>query len=74
LRLNPLDDNTLVEIKVSRKGGEIVYKVDCAKNVKNEELAHYLDEIIEGICSWKPQVCEETVETIIGTIKEQKKM
>jgi hypothetical protein len=69
-----LDDNTLVEIKVSRKGDEIVYKVDCAKNVKNEELAHYLDEIIEGICSWKPQVCEETVETIIGTIKEQKKM
>jgi hypothetical protein len=68
-----LDDNTLVEIKVSRKGGEIIYKVDCAKNVKSEELAHYLDEIIEGICNWKPQVCEETVETIIGTIIEQKK-
>ncbi len=68
-----MDDNTLVEIKVSRKGGEIIYKVDCAKNVKSEELAHYLDEIIEGICNWKPQVCEETVETIIGTIIEQKK-
>ena len=68
-----MDDNTLVEIKVSRKGGEITYKVDCAKNVKSEELAHYLDEIIEGICNWKPQVCEETVETIIGTIIEQKK-
>lgn len=68
-----MDDNTLVEIKVSRKGGEIIYKVDCAKNVKSEELAHYLDEIIEGICNWKPQVCDETVETIIGTIIEQKK-
>jgi len=68
-----LDDNTLVEIKVSRKGDEIVYKVDCAKYVKSEELAHYLDEIIEGICTWKPQVCEETVETIMGTIKVKKK-
>lgn len=68
-----MDNNTLVEIKVSRKGEEIVYKVDCAKGVKSEELAHYLDEVIEGICSWKPEVCEETVETIIGTIKEQKK-
>jgi hypothetical protein len=68
-----LDHNTLVEIKVSRKGNEIVYKVDCAKEVKSEELAHYLDEIIEGICTWKPQVCEETVESIIGTIKVEKK-
>jgi hypothetical protein len=68
-----LDTNTLVEIKVSRKGSEIVYKVDCAKEVKSEELAHYLDEIIEGICTWKPQVCEETVESIIGTIKVEKK-
>jgi hypothetical protein len=69
-----LDDTTLVEIKVSRKGNEIVYKVDCAKEIKSEELAHYLDEIIEGICTWKPQVCQETVETIVGTIKpEQKK-
>jgi hypothetical protein len=65
-----MDENVLVSITVRRKEGEIVYKVDCAKDVKNEELAHYLDEIIEGICAWKPEVCEETVQSIIGTIKE----
>jgi hypothetical protein len=65
-----MDENVLVTITVSRKKEEIVYKVDCAKEVKSEELAHYLDEIIEGICTWKPEVCEETVQTIIGVIKE----
>ncbi len=65
-----MDENVLVAITVSRKRGEIVYKVDCAKDVKSEELAHYLDEIIEGVCTWKPDVCEETVQSIIGTIKE----
>jgi hypothetical protein len=73
LRLKLLDENTLVEIKVSRKNGEIVYKVDCAKDVKNEELAHYLDVIIEGICAWKPEVCEENVGSISGKISEKKK-
>ncbi len=65
-----MDENVLVNIIVSRKKDEIVYKVDCAKDVKSEELAHYLDEIIEGICTWKPEVCEETVQTIVGTIRE----
>jgi hypothetical protein len=68
-----MDANTIVSITVSRKAGEIVYKVDCTKDVKSEELAHYLDEIIEGICTWKPEVCEETVQSIIGTIKVQEK-
>jgi len=66
-------EEILVAIKVSRRDGEIVYKVDCAKDVKSDELAHYLDEIIEGICTWKPDVCEETVQSIIGTIKESKR-
>ena len=65
-----MDANTLVSITVSRKGSEVVYKVDCANDIKSEELAHYLDEIIEGICTWKPEVCEETVQTIVGTIKQ----
>jgi hypothetical protein len=42
--------------------------------VSSDELAHYLDEIIEGICTWKPEVCEETVKTIIGTIKIKEKI
>jgi hypothetical protein len=67
-----MNENVLVTITVSRKKNEIVYKVDCTKEVKSEELAHYLDEIIEGICTWKPEVCEETVQTIIGVIKEPK--
>ena len=67
-----MDENVLVTITVSRNKDEIVYKVDCAKEVKSEELTHYLDEIIEGICTWKPEVCEETVQTIIGVIREPK--
>jgi hypothetical protein len=66
-------DNELVQITVSRNNGKIGYKVDCAKGVLSEELAHYLDEIIEGICTWKPEVCEEVVQTICGTIPEIKK-
>ena len=70
LEAKAMDADTLVSITVSRKGDEVIYKVDCAKNVKSEELAHYLDEILEGICTWKPEVCEETVQSIIGTIPE----
>jgi hypothetical protein len=62
-------EQVLVVITVSRKRDEIFYKVDCAKEIKSEELAHYLDEIIEGICTWKPEVCTETVQSIVGTIK-----
>jgi len=68
-----MNENVLVTITVSRKKEEIVYKVDCAKEVKSEELAHYLDEIIEGICTWKPEVCEQTVQTIVGVIREPKR-
>ena len=68
-----MKNNALVEITVSRNNGKIDYKVDCAKGVLSEELAHYLDEIIEGICTWKPELCEETVKNIIGSISEIKK-
>lgn len=68
-----VNEEKLVSINISRKNGEIRYKVDCSKSVSSDELAHYLDEIIEGICTWKPEVCEETVKTIIGTIKIDEK-
>jgi hypothetical protein len=61
----------LVVITVTREKGKINYKINCSNAVTSDELAYYLDEIIEGICSWKPGVCEETVQTIIGTIKEK---
>jgi hypothetical protein len=41
--------------------------------VSSQELAYYLDEIIESICTWKPEVCQETIETIIGAIKIKEK-
>jgi hypothetical protein len=67
-----MKENELVQISVSRINGKINYRVDCAKGVLSDELAHYLDEIIEGICTWKPGVCEEVVQTICGTIPEIK--
>jgi hypothetical protein len=66
-----LDNKELVRIIVNRKNGKIQYKVECSKEVTGVELAHYLDEIIEGICSWKPEVCQETMKTIIGAIEQK---
>jgi hypothetical protein len=66
-----LNEESLVAINISRRNGEIRYKVDCSKEVSSKDLAHFLDEIIEGICTWKPEVCEETMETIVGTIKNK---
>ena len=72
-KTSPQNEEVLVTVKVSRVGDKIAYKVDCAKDVKSDELAHYLDEIIEGICTWQPAVCEETVQTIVGTIDAPRK-
>ena len=62
----------MVAITVGRENGKIEYEVNCSKEVKSEELAYYLGEIIEGICTWKPEVCEETAQSYSGTIKEKK--
>jgi hypothetical protein len=67
-----MNENVLVAVTVSRDKGEIVYKVDCSSNITNEELEYYLKEIIEGICKWKPGVCEETVKSFRGTIRKRK--
>jgi len=67
-----MNDNVLVAATVSREKGEIVYKVDCSSNITNEELEYYLKEIIEGICKWKPGVCEETVKSFNGIIRKKK--
>jgi hypothetical protein len=64
--------NVLVSITASREKGEIVYKLDCASNLTNEELEYYLEEIIKGICSWKPSLCENNVRTLKGTIKKKR--
>jgi hypothetical protein len=67
-----MDDNVLVAITVSRNKEEIVYKVDCSSELMNEELEYYLEEIIEGICKWKPGVCEEKLHSFKGTIRKRK--
>ncbi len=68
-----MDKDALIEIKVKRVNDEIEFTVDCSKGVTSEELAHYLESIIEGICKWKPDVCEETLQTISGKIQQTKR-
>ena len=66
-----MNDSFLIEVTVSQKKGEIVYKVDCSSNLTNEELEYYLKEVIKGICNWKPGVCEEAVKNFKGTIRKK---
>ncbi len=65
-------EDVMVEVKVSRSQGELVYSVDCASDLTNDELEYYLEEIIKGICSWKPGVCEEHVKNFKGKISKRK--
>ena len=67
-----MEENVLVAITVSRNKEEIGYKVDCSSELMNEELEYYLEEIIEGICKWKPGVCEEKLHSFKGTIRKRK--
>ena len=67
------DDNILVAITASREKGEIVYSVDCASNITNEEFEYYLSEIVSGICKWKKGICEENLRSFKGKITKMKK-
>ena len=66
------DNDVLLSVTVSLKKDEIVYSVDRSSDLKNEELEYYLKEIIEGICTMKPGVCEETEQNFNGTIRKRK--
>ena len=66
-------ENIVVEIKVNRVKDELVYSVDCSSEITNEELEYYLEQIIKGICEWKPGVCTETVQSVKGIIKKKKR-
>ncbi len=68
-----VEDNVLVAITVSREKGEIVYRVDSSKDLTNEEFEYYLEELISGICKWKPSICADNVRNYKGTLKEKKK-
>ena len=67
-----MEDKVLLSVTVSREKNEIVYKVDRSSALTNDELEYYLKEIIEGICKWKPGVCEETAQNFKGTITKKK--
>jgi hypothetical protein len=66
-------DDVLVAITASREKDEIVYKVECSSELTNEEFEYYLGEIINGICKWKKDVCEDKVISFKGTPKERNK-
>lgn len=63
----------LVSITVSRDKEEIVYQVECASDLLNEEIEYYLEEIIKGLCTWKPAICKGDQNSIKGVIKKRKK-
>jgi hypothetical protein len=67
------EDNVLVAITASREKGEIVYRVESSSNLSNEEFEYYLSEIINGICKWKKDICEENVRSFKGPIKGKRK-
>ena len=67
-----MKDAVLVAVTVRRDKDEIVYKVDCSSDLPGEELEYYLKEVIEGICKWKPGVCEEAVQSFKGTVRKRK--
>ncbi len=64
------DNNVLVAITASREKDEIVYRVECASNISNEEFEYYLSEIVSGICKWKKGICEENLRSFEGKISE----
>jgi hypothetical protein len=66
-------DTVLVSITASREKDEIVYSLDCSSALTNEELEYYLEEIIKGICKWKPGICLNKTKNLKGTIRTKKK-
>ncbi|MDX1813343.1 MAG: hypothetical protein R3319_00975 [Candidatus Bathyarchaeia archaeon] len=66
-------NDVLVAITASREKGEIVYRVESASDLSDEELEYYIEEIINGICKWKKNICKEQVRSFKGKPKEKKK-
>ena len=69
-----VNDDVLVAITASRKKGEIVYRAECSSSLTNEEFEYYLEELIKGICKWKPGICEEKLRSFKGIIREKKSL
>ena len=65
-------DNILVAITASREKEEIVYRLECSSDLSKEEFEYYLGEIIKGLCEWNKAVCEESMRSFEGRIKQRK--
>lgn len=65
-------NNVIVEITASREKNEIVYRIESASNITNEEFEYYLSEIVSGICKWKKGICEENIRSFKGKISKMK--
>ncbi|MCK5627963.1 hypothetical protein KAI12_00715 [Candidatus Bathyarchaeota archaeon] len=68
-----VEDDVLVSITAKRENGEIVYRVDCSSDLTEEEFEYYLEELMKGVCSWKPEICKDNFRKFKGTIKEKGK-
>ena len=68
-----VEENVLVAITASRDKGEIVYRVECSNSLTNEEFEYYLSELINGICKWRKNICEENLRTFKGKPKDKRK-
>ena len=66
-------DNVLVAVTASREKGEIVYRVESASELSEEEIDYYIEEILDGLCKWKKNICKEHVRSFKGKLKEKKK-
>jgi len=68
------EDTVLVAITARREKGEIIYRVESASSLTNEEFEYYLEQLISGICKWKKNICEDNVRSYKGKpIKKPKK-
>ena len=67
------EDRVLVEITASKEKGEIVYRVECDSSLTNEEFEYYLEELISGICTWKKNICQDSIRVYKGKIKKKPK-
>ena len=66
-----VNKNILVAITASRGIGEIVYRVECANSLTIEEIEYYLEEMLKGICKWKPEICKKNHRSFKGTFHEK---
>ncbi len=67
-----MNKSLLLEVTVCRKEDGVVYSINRSNKLTNEELEYYLQQILDGICKWKPQICEEKVHSCTGKIRKRK--